>query len=148
MLAKIDQAILDFWFTSPNERAWVYSMTTIPVLTVIATIINYLQEGRSTMTDTEQQLQEEISKYEGKIIQAGKYISAVAEGIPGEGIVKYSDGLVIDDPIAKADEIIKTAHEIKKMSTQYQALITLDDKIYTAKEKAINSDESLAAKSL
>lgn len=100
------------------------------------------------MTDTEQQLQEEISKYEGKIIQAGKYISAVAEGIPDGGIVKYPDGLVIDDPIAKADEIIKTAHEIKKMAAQYQALITLDDKIYAAKEKAVNSDKSLTTDSL
>lgn len=42
MIAKIDQAILDFWFTNPDERAWAYGMTTLPVLTVIATIINYL----------------------------------------------------------------------------------------------------------
>lgn len=41
MIAKIDQAILDFWFTYPEERAWAYGMTLIPLLVVIATIINY-----------------------------------------------------------------------------------------------------------
>lgn len=32
MIAKIDQSILDFWFTSPNERAWAYLATFIPLL--------------------------------------------------------------------------------------------------------------------
>lgn len=100
------------------------------------------------MTDTEQQLNNEMMRIEGKILRAGQYISSVAESIPGEGIVKYSNGLVIDDPVAKADEIIKTAHEIKAAAIQYQALINLDDKIYNAKEKAVNSDESLATDSL
>ena len=42
MIAKIDQSILDFWFTSPNERAWAYGMTLLPLLALIASIINYL----------------------------------------------------------------------------------------------------------
>ena len=42
MLAKIDQAILDFWFTYPSERVWAYGMTLVPLFAVIATIANYL----------------------------------------------------------------------------------------------------------
>ena len=42
MLARIDQAILDFWFTNPNDRVWVYIMTLLPLLALIATVINYL----------------------------------------------------------------------------------------------------------
>lgn len=41
MLAKIDQAILDFWFTYPEERVWAYGMTLLPLLAIVATIINY-----------------------------------------------------------------------------------------------------------
>lgn len=42
MLAKIDQSILNFWYTAPDERVWAYAMTLIPLLAVIATITNYL----------------------------------------------------------------------------------------------------------
>ena len=42
MIAKIDQAILDFWFTNPDDRAWAYGMTLLPLLALIASIINYL----------------------------------------------------------------------------------------------------------
>ncbi|WP_291977578.1 hypothetical protein [Limosilactobacillus sp.] len=42
MIAKIDQAILDFWFTNPDERAWAYLATLLPLLALIASIINYL----------------------------------------------------------------------------------------------------------
>ena len=42
MIAKIDQAILDFWFTYPSERVWAYGMTLLPVLAIVAMIINAL----------------------------------------------------------------------------------------------------------
>lgn len=42
MLHKIDQTILNFWFTNPDDRAWAYGMTLLPLLVVIASIINYL----------------------------------------------------------------------------------------------------------
>lgn len=42
MLAKIDQAILDFWFTNPEERVWAYGMTLLPLLAIVATVINCL----------------------------------------------------------------------------------------------------------
>lgn len=42
MLVKIDQAILDFWFTYPSERAWAYGMTLLPLLAIVETIINCL----------------------------------------------------------------------------------------------------------
>lgn len=42
MFTKIDQAILGFWFTYPSERAWAYGMTLLPVLVVVAMIINAL----------------------------------------------------------------------------------------------------------
>lgn len=81
------------------------------------------------MTKTEDQLENEIIAVQDKIINAGKYIAAACEGIPGEGTITYDDGVVITDPVEKADDIIKTAHEIKKMAIQYQALINLEDKI-------------------
>ena len=93
------------------------------------------------MTDTEQQLNSEMMRIEGKILRTGQYISSVAESIPEEGIVKYSDGLVIDDPVAKADEIIKAAHEIKAAAIQYQALINLDDKIMETKKATSNPQD-------
>lgn len=34
MLHKIDQAILDFWFTYPNERGWAY-LATLPLLVLV-----------------------------------------------------------------------------------------------------------------
>ena len=42
MLTKIDQAILGFWFTYPEERVWAYGMTLLPVLAIAAAIINCL----------------------------------------------------------------------------------------------------------
>ena len=42
MIAKIDQAILGFWLTNPDDRAWAYGMTLLPLLVLIATVINYL----------------------------------------------------------------------------------------------------------
>ncbi|NMV53744.1 hypothetical protein FOL88_01875 [Lactobacillus reuteri] len=80
------------------------------------------------MTKTEQELENEIIAVQDKIINAGKYVAAVCEGIPGEGTITYNDGVVITDPVEKADDIIKTAHEIKKMAIQYQALTELDNK--------------------
>lgn len=38
MIAKIDQAILDFWFTNPDERAWAYLATLVPLLGATAGI--------------------------------------------------------------------------------------------------------------
>lgn len=81
------------------------------------------------MTKTEDQLENEIIAVQDKIINAGKYVAAACEGIPGEGTVTFDDSLVITDPVEKADDIIKTAHEIKKLAIQYQALINLEDKI-------------------
>lgn len=39
MLHKIDQAILDCWFTPPEQRVWAYSMTFIIVLFVVTEIV-------------------------------------------------------------------------------------------------------------
>lgn len=89
------------------------------------------------MTKTEAQLENEIITVQDKIINAGKYIAAACEGIPGEGTVTFGDGLVITDPVEKADDIIKMAHEIKKMAIQYQALTKLEDKMFENK-KATN----------
>lgn len=112
----------------------------------------YFNERRMMMTQTEQQLENELTTLEGKIISAGQYIDATCEGIPGEGVVTYEDGMVITDPVGKADEIIKTAHEIKKMAIQYQALINLEDKIENSilgqNKKAVDSEDSLATDSL
>ncbi|PWT40844.1 hypothetical protein DKZ34_04700 [Limosilactobacillus reuteri] len=89
------------------------------------------------MTKTEQQLENEIIKLSDKLISAGKYVEAVCEGIPDEGTITFDDGVVITDPVEKADDIIKTAHEIKKMAIQYQALTKLEDKMFENK-KATN----------
>lgn len=34
MLNKIDQTILDFWLTYPNERVWAY-LATLPLLVIV-----------------------------------------------------------------------------------------------------------------
>lgn len=99
------------------------------------------------MTKAEQQLEDEIITVQDKIIKAGKYVAAVCEGIPGEGTITFDDGVVITDPVEKADDIIKTAHEIKKMAIQYQALTKLEDKVFQNK-KAVDSEDSLATDSL
>ena len=90
------------------------------------------------MTKTKDQLENEIIAVQDKIINAGKYVAAVCEGIPNEGTITYEDGVVITDPVEKADDIIKTAHDIKKMAIQYQALTKLEDKIFEQNKKAIN----------
>lgn len=90
------------------------------------------------MTKTEDQLENEIVVVQDKIISAGKYVAAVCEGIPNEGTITYEDGVVITDPVKKADDIIKTAHDIKKMAIQYQALTKLEDKIFEQNKKATN----------
>lgn len=100
------------------------------------------------MTKTEQQLEDEIITVQDKIIKAGKYVEAVCEGIPGEGTVTFDDGLVITDPVEKADDIIKMAHEIKKMAIQYQALTKLEDKVIGQNKKAVGSEDSLTTDSL
>ena len=100
------------------------------------------------MTKTEQQLEDEIITVQDKIIKAGKYVEAVCEGIPGEGTITFDDGVVITDPVEKADDIIKTAHEIKKMAIQYQALTKLEDKVIGQNKKAVDSEDSLATDSL
>ena len=74
------------------------------------------------MTKTEQQLEDEIITVQDKIINAGKYVAAACEGIPDEGTITFDDGVVITDPVEKADDILNTAREIKKMAIQYQAL--------------------------
>ena len=100
------------------------------------------------MTKTEQQLEDEIITVQDKIIKAGKYVEAVCEGIPGEGTITFDDGVVMTDPVEKADDIIKTAHEIKKMAIQYQALTKLEDKVIGQNKKAVDSEDSLATDSL
>lgn len=100
------------------------------------------------MTKTEQQLENEIIKLSDKLISAGKYVEAVCEGIPDEGTITFDDGVVITDPVEKADDIIKTAHEIKKMAIQYQALTKLEDKVIGQNKKAVDGEDSLATDSL
>ena len=100
------------------------------------------------MTEAERKLENEIIAIQDKIINDGKYVAAVCEGIPGEGTVTFDDGLVITDPVEKADDIIKTAHDIKKMAIQYQALTKLEDKIFEQNKKAVDSEDSLATDSL
>lgn len=90
------------------------------------------------MTKTEQQLEDEIITVQDKIINAGKYVAAACEGIPDEGTITFDDGVVITDPMEKADDILNTAREIKKMAIQYQALTKLEDKVFQNK-KAVNS---------
>ena len=99
------------------------------------------------MTKTEQQLENEIITVQDKIINAGKYVAAACEGIPDEGTITFDDGVVITDPVEKADDILNTAREIKKMAIQYQALTKLEDKVFQNK-KAVNSEDSLATDSL
>jgi hypothetical protein len=94
------------------------------------------------MNKTDQQLEREIIAVQDKIINAGKYVAAVCEGIPGEGTITFDDGVVITDPVEKADDIIKTAHDIKKMAIQYQALTKLEDKIFEQNKKAVDSDQT------
>lgn len=100
------------------------------------------------MTKTEQQLEDEIITVQDKIIKAGKYVEAVCEGIPDEGTITFDDGAVITDPVEKADDILNTAREIKKMAIQYQALTKLEDKIFEQNKKAVDSEDSLATDSL
>lgn len=100
------------------------------------------------MTKTEQQLEDEIITVQDKIIKAGKYVAAVCEGIPGEGTITFDDGVVITDPVEKADDILNTAREIKKMAIQYQALTKLEDKIFEQNKKAVDSEDSLTTDSL
>ena len=90
------------------------------------------------MTKTEDQLEKELVSIEGKILSAGEFISATCEGIPDEGVITYDDGLVLTDPVGKADEILKTAHEIKKLALQYQALLNLEAKVSKQNKKATN----------
>lgn len=42
MLQKIDGKILAYWNTAPSERVWAYLATTMPILTLVATVINLL----------------------------------------------------------------------------------------------------------
>ena len=100
------------------------------------------------MTKTEDQLKNEIFTVQDNIINAGKYVAAVCEGIPNEGTITYEDGVVITDPVEKADDIIKTAHDIKKMAIQYQALTKVEDKTFEQNKKAVDSEDSLATDSL
>ena len=100
------------------------------------------------MTEAERKLENEIFTVQDKIINAGKYIAAACEGIPGEGTCTFDDGLVITDPVEKADDIIKMAHEIKKMAIQYQALTKLEDKVIGQNKKAVGSEDSLTTDSL
>lgn len=100
------------------------------------------------MIEAERKLENEIISLQDKIINAGKYIAAVCEGIPNEGTITYEDGVVITDPVEKADDIINTAREIKKMAIQYQALTKLEDKVIGQNKKAVDSEDSLATDSL
>ena len=100
------------------------------------------------MTEAERKLENEIFTVQDKIINAGKYIAAACEGIPNEGTITYEDGVVITDPVEKADDIINTAHEIKKMAIQYQALTKLEDKVIGQNKKAVGSEDSLTTDSL
>ena len=100
------------------------------------------------MTEAERKLENEIFAVQDKIINAGKYVAAVCEGIPNEGTITYEDGVVITDPVEKADDIIKMAHEIKKMAIQYQALTKLEDKVSIQNKKAVGSEDSLTTDSL
>lgn len=82
-------------------------------------------------------LDNHIMDLEKKIVNAGEYIEATAEGMVNEGTIKYSDGTVITDPVEKADEIIKVANEIKKMAIQYRALTDVDNDIDDQNKKAV-----------
>ena len=86
------------------------------------------------------QLSKEIVSLSMKIINAGRYINGVCEGIPEEGIITYDDVVVINDPVEKADDIIKTAHDIKELAIKYQALTKLEGKVFQNKI-AINNPQ-------
>lgn len=107
-----------------------------------------IRKDGPTITKTEQELENEIIAVQDKIINAGKYIAAACEGIPGEGTITYDDGVVITDPVEKADDIIKTAHDIKKLAIEYQVLTKLEDKVFSQNKKAVSSEDSLATDSL
>lgn len=42
MLQKIDDKILAYWDTAPNERVWAYIATFVPLLGIMGTMINAL----------------------------------------------------------------------------------------------------------
>lgn len=42
MLQKIDDKILAYWDTAPNERVWAYLATFVPLLGIMGTMINAL----------------------------------------------------------------------------------------------------------
>lgn len=73
-------------------------------------------------------LDDKIFALQDKITGAGNYIAAVCEGITNEGMIRLDNNSIIDDPIKMADDVIKTAHEVKEMTIQYQALTELDNK--------------------
>lgn len=81
-------------------------------------------------------LDDKIFALQDKITGAGNYIAAVCEGITNEGMIRLDNNSIIDDPIKMADDVIKTAHEVKEMAIQYQALTELDNK------KAADSDQT------
>lgn len=80
-------------------------------------------------------LDDKIFTLQDKITDAGNYIAAVCEGITNEGMIRLDNNSIIDDPIKMADDVIKTAHEVKEMTIQYQDLTELDNK------KATNGDK-------
>ena len=94
------------------------------------------------MTEAERKLENEIISLQDKLIAAGEYVEAVCEGIPDEGTITFDDGVVITDPVEKADDILNTAREIKKMAIQYQALTKLEDKVFQNKKATNNLQDS------
>lgn len=40
MLRKIDGKILDFWWTTPDERVWAYLGTFVPLLGLISGLLS------------------------------------------------------------------------------------------------------------
>ena len=42
MLQKIDDKILAYWDTAPNERVWAYLATFVTLLGIMGTMINAL----------------------------------------------------------------------------------------------------------
>lgn len=85
-------------------------------------------------------LDNHIMNLEDKILDAGKYVQTATESLVNEGVIKFNDGTVITDPVEKADDIIKTAQEIKEMAIQYRTLNDLDNDIYSQNKKAVESD--------
>lgn len=84
----------------------------------------------------------------GAILNGGDLIQSIIQSMFDDGIQTTADGLTITDPVEKADQIIKTANEIKKMAIQYQALTKLEDKVIGQNKKAVDSEDSLATDSL